>query len=54
MMMVGNALTAATFIPRRWLGAALIAVGCLLGWSVARSFSEKRWGEDLVQSQADT
>ena len=53
MMMVGDALTAATFIPRRWLGAALIAVGCLLGWSVARSFSEKRWGEDLVQSQAD-
>ena len=44
-LVVGDALTPHPAIPNRWIGAGLLLVGVILGWRVARMFSEKRWAE---------
>ena len=51
MLLVGDALKPAWLIPGRAAGILLIAVGAALGWIVARSFSEKRWGDNLVEAE---
>ena len=50
MLIVGDALGTPPFIPTRVAGMLLMAIGGGLGWIVARSFSEKRWGADLVEA----
>jgi solute:Na+ symporter, SSS family len=47
MLLVGDAFGPPPMLPRRVWGAGLVVVGCVLGWVVARGFSEKRWGEDM-------
>ncbi len=51
LLIVGDALGAPLFMPRRGLGLILTAVGVLLGWLVARGFSAKRWGADPTEEQ---
>jgi len=52
MMIVGDALATPLFMPRRALGLILAGVGAVLGWFVARGFSERRWGADPTEAEA--
>jgi len=43
-LIVGDAFAPPSWLPGRWMGAMLITISMLLGWLVARSLSESRWG----------
>ncbi|UCG16417.1 MAG: Na+:solute symporter [Phycisphaerales bacterium] len=42
-LMVGEAFRTDAWIPNRVIGGVLVGLGVVLGWLVARSFSQRRW-----------
>ena len=42
-LMVGDTFRPDAWIPNRVIGGVLVGLGVVLGWLVARSFSQRRW-----------
>ncbi len=49
-LVIGDAFKTSVWIPNRWQGAALLALGLALGLLVTRSFSAKRWADQQDRS----